>query len=313
MADLYTPDGATVDPTKWDDSQVTLLSKAFHIAASDNLVVNDVATVRENINAKAIDIVKYSKLDPTTTALTESAEVGSYEVANDSKVTLQPLEYGQVVTSTSISSLHSGGMTDLAIAEMVGRSMAESWNKLGIQTLEASANEQFVGAANEGAIASDDVITGEALLKEYTNLSAANVPKFAGDSYVAIMHPHVIHDLLKATSAGSWQDVAKYNGDMKVFKNEIGMYNGFRILQSSGVTINANAGDSNVDTYHTCCVGVNGLGIGVSKQPQLTITGPYDKLGRMVHVGWYGVYDMEIIDTDAVRKITCASSVGANS
>ena len=77
MADLYTPDGATVDPTKWDDSQVTLLSKAFHIAASDNLVVNDVATVRENINAKAIDIVKYSKLDPTTTALTESAEVGS--------------------------------------------------------------------------------------------------------------------------------------------------------------------------------------------------------------------------------------------
>lgn len=309
MADLYP---TTTDTAALDQSQLTLLSKAFLIAAEDNMVVNDVATIRENIGGKAIDIIKYPKLTPSVTALTESEEVASTAMT-DSKVQLIPLEYGQVVTQTSLSSLHSGGMADLAVAEVVGKAMAESWNKLGIQTLEGSSNEAFVTAANEGALAATNIMTGGDLLKQYTALSSANIPKFAGDSYVAIMHPHVAHDLLAASAAGSWQDVAKYSGDVKVFKNEIGMYNGFRILTSSGVTVNADAGNSNVDTYHTACVGVNGLGIGVSKQPSLTITGPYDKLGRMVHVGWYGVYDMEIIDTDAVRLITSASSQGANS
>jgi len=308
MADLY---ANTTDTASLDQSQLTLLSKAFLIAAEDNMVVNDVATIKENIGGKAIDIIKYPKLTPSVTALTESEEVASTQLT-DSKVTLQPLEYGQVVTQTSLSSLHSGGMADLAVAEVVGKAMAESWNKLGIQTLEGSSNEAFVTAANEGALAAANVMTGGALLKQYTALSAANVPKFGGDAYVAIMHPHVVHDLLNATGAGSWQDVSKYSNDVRVFKNEIGMFSGFRIIQSTGVSINADAGASTCDTYHTACVGVNGLGIGVSKQPNMTITGPYDKLGRMVHVGWYGVYDMEIVDTDAVRLITSASSQGAN-
>lgn len=308
MADLY---ANTTDTASLDQSQITLLSKAFIISAEDNMVVNDVATVRENIGGKAVEIIKYPKLTPSVTALTESEEVDSTQLT-DSKVTLQPLEYGQVVTQTSLSSLHSGGMADLAVAEVVGKAMAESYNKLGIQTLEGSSNETFVGQSAENAIVAGNVMTNAELLKQFTALSAANVPKFAGDTYVAVMHPHVVHDLLNATGAGSWQDVSKYSSDVKVFKNEIGMLSGFRIVQSTGVSINANAGNSNVDTYHTACVGMNGLGIGISKTPQMTITGPYDKLGRMVHVGWYGVYDMEIIDTDAVQLITSASSQGAN-
>lgn len=308
MADLYP---GTTGTAVLDQSQITLLSKAFLIAAEDNMVVNDVATIKENIGGKAIEIIKYPKLSPSVTSLTELEEVASTAMS-DSKVTLQPLEYGQVVTQTSLSSLHSGGMADLAVAEVVGKAMAESWNTLGIQTLEGSSNERVIGGTAEGSMADSATMTVAELLKQYTALAAANIPKFAGDTYVAVMHPHVVHDLLSATGAGSWQDVSKYSSDVRVFKNEIGMVAGFRIVQSTGVSINEDAGTGTVDSYHTACVGVNGLGIGVSKQPSLTITGPYDKLGRMVHVGWYGVYDMEIIDADAVRLITSASSQGAN-
>ena len=74
MADLYP---GTTGTAVLDQSQITLLSKAFLIAAEDNMVVYDVATIKENIGGKAIEIIKYPKLSPSVTNLAELEEVAS--------------------------------------------------------------------------------------------------------------------------------------------------------------------------------------------------------------------------------------------
>ena len=54
------------------------------------------------------------------------------------------------------------------------------------------------------------------------------------------------------------------------------------------------------------------LGLAQNKETQLTMTGPFDKLGRFINIGWVGVFDYSIIRTAAVRQIVSASSKGNN-
>ena len=290
-----------------DDAIVQLLDKAFLVSGQDNIVADQFVTKQMSLNAKSIDIVKYAKMAKATTALTEGTDVTAVAVT-DSKVTFTPAEYGNVVTKTSLRSLQSGGQIDLGIAQVVGYNMAETWNALAILAGEGSANEITIGSS-EGATVAGNVLTPDALAEAYTDLASNNVSKFAGDSYIAVCHPHVAHDLV---GASGWVDVQKYADAFQILKNEIGMIKGFRIVQSTGVSINANAGNSNVDTYHTLCMGNNALGYAESQAPSLKITGPFDNLGRHVNVGWYGVFQFGIVDQDALTMVTSSSSQGAN-
>lgn len=294
--------------THLDQAIIQLLDKAFIVAGTDNLVADQFISKKVSIGAKSIDIVKYAKMAKATSALTEGSDVDSVAVT-DSKVTFTPAEYGNVVTKTSLRSLQSGGQIDLGIAQVVGYNMAESWNALAIQAGEGSANEITVNASGEGSTVAGNILTPDHLAQAYTDLASNNVMKFAGDAYVAVVHPHVAHDL---ADASGWKDYQKYADAVPIMKNEIGMLKGFRIIQSTGVSINTNAGASNVDTYHSLCMGQNAIGYASSLEPQLKITGPFDRLGRMVHVGWYGVFDMGILDQDALTMITSSSSQGAN-
>jgi len=294
--------------THLDDAQIALLDKTFIVAGQDNIIFNDFVTKKMSIGAKSIDIIKYGKMAKALTPLTEGVDVDSIAVT-DSAVQFIPAEYGNVVTKTSLRSLQSGGQIDLGIAQVVGYNLAESVNALAIQAGEASANEITVNATNEAATIAGNILTGDHLAQAYTDLESNNAKKLAGDAYLAVCHPHVVHDIAGSTS---WIEVQRYADAFPILKNEVGMFKGFRIIKSTGVSVNANAGASNVDTYHTLCVGSNGLGYAVSQEPQLKLTGPFDRLGRMVHVGWHGVFQFKIVDADALTMITSSSSQGAN-
>lgn len=291
-----------------DQALITLLDKAFIVAGQDNIIADQFVTKKMSMKAKSIDIVKYAKMAKATSALTEGSDVDSVAVT-DTKVTFTPAEYGNVVTKTSLRSLQSGGQIDLGIAQVVGYNMAESFNALAILAGEGSANEITVNASGESSTVAGNILTPDHLAQAYTDLASNNVMKYAGDAYVAVCHPHVVHDLADATG---WKDYQKYADAIPIMKNEVGMLKGFRIIQSTGVSINENAGNSNVDTYHTLCVGNNALGYAESQAPTLKLTGPFDRLGRHVHVGWYGVFQFGIVDQDALTMITSSSSQGAN-
>jgi len=294
-----------------DDSVITLMDQAFLLAAKDNIVIDQFVDVKKDISAKTIEISKYPKLAKQTTALTDGADVESIGMS-DTKISFTPAEHGNVVTTTKLANLQTAGKADLATSAVVAMNMVETLNRLGCMALQASTNIRLANsAASEAAIVAGDVIKDADLEYVFNRLHRKNIPKFDGELYVALAHPDVIDDLKKSANT-AWTDVSKYANALSVLRHEMGIYKGFRWVATAGMEPNEDAGADAVDTYDTAFLGKNAVGKAVSLEPGLTITGPFDKLGRMMNIGWYGVLKYGIVDQDSLWIITSASSYGEN-
>jgi len=294
-----------------DDSIILEFDKQFIIASAQEAVMDQFVSYKRSINGQSIQLPRYARLGLKTTPLDEDDDVTS-EVLVDTPIVLTPEEYGNVVTTTKLANLQTGGTADLAAARLVGLNGGRSLDKLAVLAAEASSNELFSGQSSEAALLAGDVMTASFLNQIYNKLARASIPPLSDGMYVAIMHDDQIHDLRDSVGAGSWQDIKKYTGSEEILKNQVGMVSGFKIIRNNNITVNTDAGDTNVDTYHALCMGFNALGKAESQGLTQRITGPFDKLARFMNVGWHAVVDYEIVEQDALFLGTTASSVGAN-
>ena len=227
---------------------------------------------------------------------------------SDSKVTITPEEYGNVIVQTTLVKLQSGGMAELAAFKLAGINMRESVEYKMILIGEAGSNELIVTQAAEGSLTASDILTAAYVKRAYNKLDRAGIPK----PYWAYAHSDVLFDLQTETGDNSWINIKQYQNPDEVVNNEIGMFGGFRWINGSLATINANAGNSNVDTYHTQFFGDNAFGYCESLTPSPRVVPPSDNLGRFTNIGWLGVYEFGLVDTNAHWIVTSASTVGAN-
>jgi N4-gp56 family major capsid protein len=292
-----------------DDSVMQAYDAAFILANGQSNVMDQFVQYRQDIGAKAIELPKFSRIAVATTPLTEDEDAASTALA-DTKIVLTPKEYGAVVTRTNLASLQTGGKADLAAATVVGTNWGQTMDKLAILALDAGTAVSVDGGLPADYTAGD-VATVTFLNTLYNKLARASVPMING-AYVFVAHDDVIHDLRIATGAGSWLDVTKYATPEAALRNEVGMLGGFRIVRDNQATFADQAGAGTVDVYNSYAFGFNALGKAVSQPGRLTFTGPFDKLGRFVNVGWYEVCEYKIIDSEAIFVGQCASSVGAN-
>ena len=301
------------DTSAVDSSLLTAFDQSFIIAHDQANVMDQFVQYRQDIGAKAIELPKFARIAVATTPLTEADDVTSTALS-DSKVTLTPAEYGAVVTTTKLANLQTGGKADLAAAQVVGLNWGQTMDKLAILALDACAggNTYVIGGTAEGSVTSGQVASSVFLNTFYNKLARASIPMING-AYVAVMHDDVIHDLRAATDAGSWVDVTKYATPEAALVNEVGMYKGFRIVRDNQATFADQTGAGTVDLYNSYFFGFNALGKATSQPGRLVFSGPFDKLGRFVNMGWYEVSKYGIIDQDALWLGKCASSVGANS
>lgn len=295
------------------DTAITLEAVAdFIVAYQQANVIDQFVEYSQQIGAKSIAFPRFDLLAPAITPLNEREDVTSAALS-ESNIILTPAEYGNVVTTTSLADIRSGGSALRAAVQLVARNMAESTNIIATRALEATTNAFTADGGLEADLTAGDVMTRALLNKVYNKLARANVPKHsATGTYVAFLHEDQIHDLREESSAGSWVDVNKYNNEIPVLNNEVGMLGGFRIVQNNHSLVSADGGASAVDTYTASFLGFNGLGKAESMVPEMRMTGPFDKLGRFVNIGWYGVFQYKIIEPAAVWKVITASSVGAN-
>lgn len=294
-----------------DDSLVLAFDKQFIVAAAEMGVLDQFVQYKQDIGAKSIQLTKYNQLALATTPLTETDDVTSIAMS-DSQILITPQEYGAAVTKTALASLQSGGKIDLAAAKLVGMNMGRSQDALAAAALDASSNSLCTNAGGKGSLTASDVCTVGFLNKLYNKLARSNVMPLADGFYVLVAHDDVIYDIRNATGAGSWMDVNKYAKPEIVLKNEVGSLCGFRIVRDNLATLEADVATT-VDGYHMYAMGFNALGKAVSQEPGGVLSGPFDKLGRFVNVGWKGCLNYKIVDQDAVWLGICASSVGANS
>lgn len=297
-----------------DNNSILAFDQAFILEAEQGQVLDaNIVDVMEMIDAKSFSFPKYGALTPTATPLTELDDVTS-EAMSDTEVILTPAEYGNVVTTTLLSNLQSGGRTNVGAAALAGRNAARSQDLLAMSVMDAGGTEVLPdGVASEAALAATDVVDGAFLEKVYNSLARGSIPFSADGMYVAVMHDDCISDIREDSAAGGgWTDINKYSQVDRLLRNEVGMYKGFRIIRQNDATLTADGGAATVDSYRSYFLGFNGLGKAISKPVGLTVTGPFDKLGRFLNIGWHGCYGYSLVDTDAVRVGVTASSRGAN-
>lgn len=261
-----------------DNSLVQAYAAGVMIANGQAQILEPMVSVREEIGAVSIRFSKYGRLALATTPLNEREDLESVALT-DSEIVLTPKEYGNVVTTTNLSSIQTGGRVDLAAATNVGLNMGATQDALIIAALMSAP------AGNKEASA----VSGAQLDGQYTKLASASVATINGE-YVAVM-PEAVIAILRAESG--WIDVAKYASAESVLRNEVGMYKGHRIVRHQGVAAN-----------HAISLGANALGKAVSRAPGMVMTSGQDKLNRFVNIGWYGVFGYGLIDTDAVQILT---------
>ena len=296
--------------TQVDDSIILAYDQSFLVAQDQNNVMDQFVQYKQEIGAKSITLPKFSRLAVATTPLTEVDDVTSAALS-DVAITLTPAEYGNVVTTTSLASLQTGGKANLAAAQVVGINHGQTMDKLALLALDASSNSYIIGGTAEGSVTAGQVASDVFLNYFYNKLARASVPMINGQ-YVMVAHDDVIADLRAATAVGSWQDVAKYATPETVLKNEVGMYKGFRVIRDNQATFADQTGVGTVDIYNSYFFGFNALGKATSQPGKMVATGPFDKLARFVNLGWYEVSAYKIINQDAVWVGRSASSVGAN-
>lgn len=293
-----------------DDSIVEEFAQQVLISHDEIGTADQFISLRTEVGGKSISMPIYDRLAVNTVPLNEREEKDS-QALNDSPVNLLPAEYGEVVTTTSLATLQTGGKADLAAAQLVGINMAQTQNKLALLAADASTNILTPGSKAVAAITAADVLDGTLANKVYNKLSRQSVPGLpqAMGSYIAIAHDDVLNDI--RNSAG-FEDIKKFQDAEGLARNVIGFYKGFFWVRDNLSTITADAGDLGVDVYNTYFLGFNGLGKGTSMNPQLRLTGPFDKLARFVNIGWYGVFKYGIIQPESLWVAKSASSVGEN-
>ena len=313
MADLFSviTDKGVMDQAqilKWQQGVILAAQESTNFFKGSPLISQEATT-----DGVSHSFIKFAALDGAG-ALTDGEEVTSDAVV-DSKVTVTLAEYGNVVTTTDLGDVVTDGRLNLYVPELIGRDMGTYVDKYHIQLLEAGSNEYTVNSSGESSTLAANVITPTFIEKAYVFLRANNIPKIVEDYYVMVVHPHVLSDLRNATGAGSFEDVYKYLGKEQILKNEVGKFRGFKVIESSNVTVNADAGNGTVDTYHTSFFGGNALGTAwsASRGARATMVTGTDKLDRFVHIGWKGIWAGGLIDTNASCIVTSASAFGSNS
>lgn len=296
------------DKTQLADHLITLYQRTV-IIEKESLAqgIDATVTVRFTGGAQTHSFPKYSELTRQTSALTESTDPTS-EAMVDTAITLTNQEYGNVVTYTKQVDVFSGGLPAVAAVRLAAKNMVESQESKMITVGEAGSNELIVTQAAEASLTASDNMTAAYFKYAYNKLQRVGAPT----PYYAIIHPDVYYDLVTDTGTDAFISVARYGDHMSVLRNEVGMLGGFRVIVHPLVTINADAGNGAVDTYHSQFYAENGFGKSVGVEPQVLMTGPYDKLNRFINVGWYGIYDYGLIDTDRQWIVTAASSIGSN-
>lgn len=266
--------------TTLDDSQVTIYDAAVRISGEpfeglDNFVTEDVS-----VNGAGVEFTFYSNLSAATTPLTDGTEATAVAMT-DSKVTVTPAEYGNVITTTKLANTSTGGKADLGAAKLVGRNMGETQSQQIIDILEAGTNA--TAAAAPGTLAKGD------LRIAFEKLETSTIGKF-GLRYVAFINPAQISDI-----KDDYNTIVQYTDAERALSGIVGELEGFAIVSHPQVTAGT-----------VVCFGMDAVAKATSTNPDTTIIDGTDNLNRTRHYGWYGIYEYGVLDQNAVQVITGA-------
>lgn len=290
MADAYTGTGSVA----WDQ---TAYNRLLYMAFREENVFDQVADVKSTAETNpgaSVVFFLLNDLAPVTTALSEAVDVDAVALT-DSTVTVNLYERGNAVIETQLLRLTSMLPTDPAIADVLGANAGESMDLFAAAALAAGTYVDYSGAATSRVtITNAHVLTSANVRFARNRLRRRKTPRVNG-LYNAFVHPDGVHDLMEETGGVGWRDVVQAgteSGAQRVYQGFVGVYEGFRFIDSVNSPLWVDGGASNASAYRSIFCGKQALAKGFSRADgygpnPITVKSPVvDKLERFQGWGW---------------------------
>lgn len=188
-----------------------------------------------------------------------------------------PAQYGILVAVSDLLVRNSA-------VEVIDNASGEVRNALA--RLVDSAIQSVVNAGSNGVIYSGNrttrasVAAGDTMSQNDANRAvmqlrssnAAGVAPFEGNYYAAIIHPHVMYDLMTSTGTGSWVDVGRYTSVGDLLDGKMRDFRGARYLETAWQNYFASA----VNVMPTTFIGKDSFGWGFFQEPQAMLVSTPD-------------------------------------
>lgn len=319
------PDAFTGTPqVSWDQAA---WNRLLYFAFREENVFDQCADVKptaQTTPGASVGFFLANDLAPVSTALNESVDISAVALS-DSTITVTLAEEGNAVIDTQLLRLTSMIPTDPAIANILGYNAGQSMDLLAVNALKIGTNVAYsghaLGAGSRATTITTNTLASADVRLARNRLRRANVPKKDG-AYSCYLHPDTLYDLRVETGGLGWMALHTYTdqGVNMVYDGEIGMYEGFRFVESTNSPLFVDAGSSpaTTDIYRTMFLGSQALAKaycnveGYGPDP-IAVKGPVvDKLERFQPWGWKHFVGYLIFRQAAVFSVESASSVGAN-
>lgn len=259
-----------------------------------------------------------SDLALATTPLDEYQDPDFVSLPAPSKVTLTLNEYGNATVTTLRLREFSFSQINPLQAEMIGRNMRDTLDKLVETVILGSSNKKRVtstgiesGAATYANIQN---INSKAIRRVVAGMRSANALEF-GNYYMGIVHPDVCVDLREETDAAGWRAPHTYaeNANSVIWNGEVGVYEGVRFVEYNrapqGTVAEASPGTGTKKRYTSLIIGQEGLAEAVAVEGGTTVTPTSDKFGRLMGLGWYFFGGWTLYRPEALTLVESTSSV----
>jgi N4-gp56 family major capsid protein len=202
----------------------------------------------------------YNDLAPATATLSETTDPDAVALSDVTTVAVTLNEYGNASLVTRKLQLFSLSDVDPAVADIIAYNMADSLDRLAMNTLRQGDNVIYGGSRTSTAtITSSDTITAANIRRAVAKLRSNKAVPREGSLYWTGIHPEVSHDLRAETGVGGWNDMHKYaeTGTGNFWAGNIGTYEGSFFVETPRMYRGVDGADAS--TLATTAVTVAGV------------------------------------------------------
>jgi N4-gp56 family major capsid protein len=196
-------------------------------------VADKTATNQTNPGSTVV-LQKYVDLTAVTGTLSETVDPDAVALSTPDLVTITLNEYGNSVLVTRALELFSLADVDPAISNVIAFNLADSIDKVAMETLRGGTNAIYGGSATSTAtVAAASTLDSADIRKAVAKLRSNKAVARKGSLYWVGIHPEVSHDLRAETGAAAWRDPHNYQAGEQIWAGEIGSYEGAYFVESA--------------------------------------------------------------------------------
>jgi N4-gp56 family major capsid protein len=270
---------------------------------------------------RIIEFRKFSGLAVATTPLTEGALFTNLKDLTVTATTATVAQYGDAVGFSDIVETTTIDPLLKETTDILAEQAAETIDELVRDTIVAGTTVLYQGT-NVGRtnISASDTITVEDVARMALQMRINRARKI-GDSWQAITHPRVIHDLIRTSE---WREAQNYHQTGRPFDGSVGKLYGVTFWETDKSKVYENASDGagaagTVDVYTVLVFGQESFGIvdlaGHNLQTvfkPLGSAGTADPLNQQSSMGWKVTFGVKRLQEAFMLRYECATSTGSN-